>query len=107
MCGCIYIDAKKKAPETPQDTEEEMAQALGLTRHQLQFKARHQLNELWERRAVQRTAEDNFERVRKLAAQMKKKQATFDGSSTPSTAWIKKPEVHTAGLNVNEPEGLR
>ena len=29
-----------------------------------------------------------------------KKQATFDGSSTPSTAWIKKPEVHTAGLNV-------
>ena len=56
-----------------------MAQALGLTRHQLQFKARHQLNELWERRAVQRTAEDNFERVRKLAAQMKKnKQPLMD-----------------------------
>ena len=72
-----------------------MAQGLGLTIHQLQFKTRHQLNELWERKlqrtfdminsaalATQRKAEDNFARISKLAAQMEKKHPTFNGSST-------------------------
>ena len=68
----MYPDAKKKAPETLQDIEEEMAQELVLTRHHLQFKTGHQLNELRERRAAQRKAEDNFERVRKLVTQMEK-----------------------------------
>ena len=90
----MYPDAKNKAPETLEDSEEEMAQELGLMGNQLQFNTRHQLNKLWERRlqrtfdkvnlaplSVQRKAEKDFARVRKLTAQMGKKQATFDGSS--------------------------
>lgn len=74
--------SKKKAPLTLQDIAEEMAQGLGLMRHPLQFKTLHQLNELRERKlrrkfdkvnlaalAVQRKAENDFGRVRKLAAQ--------------------------------------
>ena len=69
-----------------QDAEEEIAQELGLMRHQLQFKTRHQLNDLRERRlqrtfdevnlaalAAQRKAEDNFARLKQqLASQMQK-----------------------------------
>ena len=76
-------DVKKKEPETLQDMEEEMAQGLGLMRHRLQFKTRHQLSELLERKsqrtfdkinsaalAAQRKLEDDLARVKQLAAQM-------------------------------------
>ena len=74
-----------------------MAQELGLTRHQLQFKTRHQLNDLQERRlqrtfdevnlaalAAQRKAEEDFARVRKLAAKIEKnKQSSTDQVHDP------------------------
>ena len=105
-------DSKKKAPLTLEDIDEEMAQRLRLTRHHLQFKTRHQLNELWERKLQrtfdkvnlaaltnQRKAEADFARVRKLVTQM---EITSNIQRIKCMTWIK----HAKGNIVQQFRGI-
>ena len=95
--------SKDNAPETLQDIEEELAQDLGLTKHQLLFKTGRQLKELSERKvqttfdkvnavalAAQRKEKEDFARVRKLAAQME------------NTSKFRRIKYMSPGLNTNE-----
>ena len=76
---------KKNEPETLEGMQEEWAQELGLTRHQLLLKTCPRLKELSEMKlqrtfdevnpaalAAQRKAEKDVARVRELAVQMQK-----------------------------------